>query len=149
MPTMTGDEARERFAAARSATLGTADADGSPHLVPVTFALAGESGDTVVFAVDHKPKRSQRLKRLANIAANPAVTLLADAYDEDWERLWWARADGTARVMAPPEHSAASARHVGLLVSLVLKYREQYGPRPPRGPVVEITVDRWTGWRAV
>jgi PPOX class probable F420-dependent enzyme len=146
MPKMTGDEARERFAAARSAVLATADADGRPHLVPVTFALAGEPGDAVVFAVDHKPKRSQRLKRLANIGVNPAVSLLADAYDEDWERLWWVRADGTARVLPPPEHSAASARHVG---RLVLKYREQYGPRPPRGPVVEITVQRWTGWRAV
>jgi PPOX class probable F420-dependent enzyme len=146
MPTMTGDEARERFAAARSASLGTADADGRPHLVPVTFALARGAEDVLVFAVDHKPKRSQRLKRLANIGANPAVTLLADDYDEDWGRLWWARADGTARVLPPPEHSAASARHVELLV---LKYRDQYGPSPPQGPVVEIAVRRWTGWRAV
>ncbi|WP_314174071.1 TIGR03668 family PPOX class F420-dependent oxidoreductase [Streptomyces winkii] len=143
MPTMTGDEARERFARARSATLATADEAGRPHLVPVTFAL---SGDVAVFAVDHKPKRSQRLKRLANIRANPAVCLLVDAYDEDWERLWWARADGTARVLPPPETSEASARHIELLA---LKYGPQYGSRPPQGPVVEIAVGRWSGWRAV
>lgn len=143
MPTMTGDEARDRFARARRATLGTADAEGRPHLVPVTFAL---HDDVVVFAVDHKPKRTQRLRRLANIRVNPATCLLVDAYDEgdeDWERLWWARADGTARVL-PPDSRRASAS-VRLLVA---KYPRQYGDRPPQGPVVEIAVDRWTGWRA-
>ncbi|OEU91941.1 F420-dependent protein [Streptomyces abyssalis] len=143
MPKMTGDEARERFARARAATLATADETGRPHLVPVTFAL---SGDVVVFAVDHKPKRSQRLKRLDNIRANPAVALLTDAYDEDWERLWWARADGTARVLPAPESSAASAGYAELLTR---KYARQYGPTPPRGHVVEIAVTRWSGWRAV
>lgn len=143
MPKMTGDEARERFAQARAATLATADAAGRPHLVPVTFAL---TGDVAVFAVDHKPKRSHRLKRLANIRANPALCLLVDEYDEeDWERLWWARADGTGRVLPPPEESAASAAYARLLTR---KYSRQYGPRPPQGPVVEITVGRWTGWRA-
>lgn len=143
MPTMTGEEARESFVRERVAALATADAAGRPHLVPVTFAL---TGGLLVFAVDHKPKRSQRLKRLANIAANPAVCLLADAYDEDWERLWWARADGTARVLPSPAESRTSAGHVELLAR---KYGRQYGDSPPRGPVVEIVVGRWTGWRAV
>ncbi|OEV11800.1 TIGR03668 family PPOX class F420-dependent oxidoreductase [Streptomyces nanshensis] len=142
MPKMTGDEARRRFAGERAVTLATTDGAGCPHLVPVTFAL---SGDAVVFAVDHKPKRSQRLKRLANIAADPSVCLLADFYDEDWERLWWTRADGTARVLPPPAESAESASYAELLVA---KYSRQYGDRPPQGPVVEITVERWTGWRA-
>lgn len=142
MTAMTGDEARDRFVRARVAALATADGAGRPHLVPVTFAL---TGGLIVFAVDHKPKRSRRLKRLANIEANPAVCLLADAYDEDWERLWWARADGTARVLPPPADSETSAGHVELLAR---KYVRQYGDRPPQGPVVEIAVGRWTGWRA-
>nr|WP_206322299.1 TIGR03668 family PPOX class F420-dependent oxidoreductase [Streptomyces sp. HNM0575] len=148
---MTGDEARERFDRARSATLATADAAGRPHLVPVTFAVGSppvpdDGGrDVLVFAVDHKPKRSQRLRRLANIRANPAVSLLVDAYDEDWERLWWARADGTGRVLPPPARSPLAARYVELLAR---RYSRQYGPRPPQGPVVEIAVQRWTGWRA-
>ncbi|QPP05500.1 TIGR03668 family PPOX class F420-dependent oxidoreductase [Streptomyces bathyalis] len=142
MPRMTGDEARERFAQARSATLATADAEGRPHLVPVTFAM---TGDVVVFAVDHKPKDSHRLKRLANIRSNPALSLLVDSYDEDWERLWWARADGSGRVLPPAGGSPASSAYADLLTQ---RYMRQYGPRPPEGPVVEIAVERWTGWRA-
>lgn len=143
MPEMTRDEARERFAQARSATLATADEVARPHLVPVVFAL---DGDVLLFAVDHKPKRSQRLKRLANIRANPSVALLTDAYDEDWERLWWARADGTARVLPEPAGSAEAAAYAELLRQ---RYPRQYGENPPQGPVVEIAVRRWSGWRAV
>ena len=53
------------FAAARVARLATVGADGSPHLVPIVFALAGEVIHT---AVDAKPKRHRALRRLANIA---------------------------------------------------------------------------------
>ncbi|WP_181768416.1 TIGR03668 family PPOX class F420-dependent oxidoreductase [Streptomyces albidus (ex Kaewkla and Franco 2022)] len=143
MPGMTEDQARERFSQARVAVLATADASGHPHLVPVVFAL---TGDTLAFAVDHKPKRSSRLKRLENIRANRSVSLLVDAYDEDWERLWWARADGTGRVLPSAHESEEAAGYVSLLVE---KYGEQYEGRPPQGAVVEITVGRWSGWRAV
>lgn len=142
MPGLSGAEARERFAASRVARLATADAAGRPHLVPVTFTVTGE---TVVTAVDHKPKRSTHLKRLANISANPAVCLLADDYEENWDHLWWARVDGHARVLPPAERSAESRRYVALLAE---KYERQYADRPPAGEVVEITVTRWTGWRA-
>ncbi|MGW2259958.1 TIGR03668 family PPOX class F420-dependent oxidoreductase [Streptomyces sp. NPDC001780] len=141
MPALTSAEARERFAAARVARLATADAAARPHLVPVVFAL---EGDTVVLAVDHKPKRTTRLKRLANIAENPAVCLLVDHYEEDWDRLWWARADGEARVHPPPDGSPEAAR---LLRPLTAKYR-QYADRPPDGPVIEVAVARWSGWHA-
>lgn len=142
MPTMTSARARGRFALARVARLATVGDGGRPHLVPVVFAL---TGDTVATAVDHKPKRSARLRRLDNIRANPAVCLLVDAYDEDWDLLWWARADGTARVLPPADGSAASAGYVRLLAA---KYAAQYADQPPRGPVVEIAVDRWSGWQA-
>ncbi|MFE7567544.1 TIGR03668 family PPOX class F420-dependent oxidoreductase [Streptomyces sp. NPDC057539] len=139
---MTSARAREHFARARIARLATVGARGTPHLVPAVFAL---TGDTLAFAVDHKPKRSTRLKRLANIRAHPEVCLLVDGYDEDWDRLWWARADGTATVLPPAAESAASARYVSLLTR---KYRRQYADRPPEGPVVEIAVTRWSGWDA-
>jgi PPOX class probable F420-dependent enzyme len=142
MPGLSGDEARERFAASRVARLATADAAGRPHLVPVVFAVAG---DTVVMAVDHKPKRSTHLKRLANIHANPAVCLLADGYHEDWDRLWWVRADGRARVLPPAGQSEDAAGYVALLTG---KYARQYADRPPAGEVVEVLVTAWTGWRA-
>lgn len=142
MPTLTSARARDLLAASRVLRLATADAAGRPHLVPVVFAL---SGDTLVLAVDHKPKRTTRLKRLANIAVNPAVCLLADGYDEDWDRLWWARADGRARELPPASESAVSAGHVALLVA---KYPRQYANRPPAGPVVEVAVSGWSGWTA-
>ena len=97
------EQARAWFGQARVARLASADADGRPHLVPVVFAVRGE---VVVTAVDHKPKRTPDLKRLRNIAANPEVSLLADHYSDDWDRLWWARADGTAELAAtadPPD----------------------------------------------
>ena len=93
---------RRRFADARVARLGTVDAAGRPHVVPFTFAVAG---DVIYTAVDHKPKRTRTLKRIDNIRANPAVCALADHYDDDWARLWWIRLDGRAQIVqcAEPE----------------------------------------------
>ncbi|KID31521.1 PPOX class probable F dependent enzyme [Prauserella sp. Am3] len=147
-------EARARFADARSATLATAGADGVPHLVPITFALAGSAGhgaaagddgtpvkDVVVFAVDDKPKSTTNLRRLRNIAANPHVSLLVDHYEDDWRRLWWVRADGTATI-----HEEGSAR-MSAVRALIMRY-PQYEDLPPRGPVVSIGVSAWRGWSA-
>jgi PPOX class probable F420-dependent enzyme len=134
---VTADEARARFAAARVARLATADAAGRPHLVPIVFAVAG---DTVYSAVDHKPKRTTRLRRLANVAANPAAALLADHYDEDWSALWWVRADGRGRVLEPGEPEAARA------VALLRERYRQYADAPPSGPVLAVDVERWSGW---
>ncbi|MFD8559388.1 TIGR03668 family PPOX class F420-dependent oxidoreductase [Streptosporangium canum] len=129
-------QARARFRDARVARLATADARGRPHLVPVTFDL---DGDTVAFAVDHKPKRTTDLRRLRNIAANDRVCLLVDHYDDDWTRLWWVRADGRARV------AGDGADRERALARLAERY-PQYRGRPPRGPVVLIAVESWTGW---
>ncbi|MEW1776842.1 TIGR03668 family PPOX class F420-dependent oxidoreductase [Streptomyces sp. NPDC086777] len=136
MPELAGGEARRRFAAARVARLATVDGDGRPHLVPVVFAL--HCADGIVTAVDHKPKTTIRLKRLRNIAARPSVCLLADAYDENWDRLWWVRADGEA-VVVPAD--------AALVAPLAAKY-PQYREHPPAGAVVVMTVTRWTGWQA-
>jgi PPOX class probable F420-dependent enzyme len=132
---LSASEARSRFAAARVARLATVSAAGVPHLVPVTFAVHGE---VVVFAVDHKPKTTTSLRRLANIAENPAVCFLADGYDEDWSKLWWARADGTAQVL--PDASRAEP-----ISWLQAKY-EQYASRPPEHAVVSTLVHTWRGW---
>jgi PPOX class probable F420-dependent enzyme len=132
---MNSDEARERFAAARVARLATVTPDGRPHLVPVVFAL---ERDVLHFAVDRKPKTTTALRRLANIAENPAVSLLVDHYAEDWTQLWWVRGDGAASVQ--PATGDVLAR-------LAAKY-PPYADDPPPGPVVEVAISRWTGWRA-
>jgi PPOX class probable F420-dependent enzyme len=103
---VTPHQARQRFAAARVARLATADAAGRPHIVPVTFAV---DGDTIYSAVDAKAKRSTALKRIANVAANPAVALLVDHYADDWDELWWVRADGTGRVVDPEDPEGVRA----------------------------------------
>lgn len=132
------DAARSRVRQARVARLATVRPDGTPHLIPITFAL---DGDTVVTAVDGKPKRTAALQRLENIAANPAVTLLVDHYDDDWSRLWWVRLDGVAEVLRDePERTAA-------LEPLVAKY-PQYESSPPSGPVIRVAVHRWATWSA-
>lgn len=134
---MTPEEARGLFAGARVARLATADARGRPHLVPITFAVAG---DTVYSAVDDKPKRTTALRRLANIAVNPRVAVLVDHYEDDWRRLWWVRADGAGRVLTAGEAEAREA------VALLAARYAPYAQRPPAGPVLAIDVQRWSGW---
>lgn len=146
MPRMKADEARQRFTGARVARLATVDPEGRPHLVPVVFARRGDDG--IVMAVDRKPKSSRHLKRLHNIAVNPAVCLLADAYDEDWNRLWWVRADGGART-APPDAPTEQDRHeYETAIALLTRKYPQYRDSPPDGPVIVVTVHRWSGWWA-
>ena len=133
-------DARERFASGRVARLATVGADGAPHVVVVTFAL---DADVIYTAVDRKPKRTQRLKRLANISHEPRVTLLVDHYDDrDWSRLWWARADGRARVIEPGQELHDRA------VELLAARYEQYRSEPPSGPAIAVAVERWSGWSA-
>ena len=128
--------ARDLFAGSPVARLATADASGLPHLVPITFEV---DGDTVFFAVDHKPKRSTDLRRLRNIAENPRVALIVDHYTDDWSRLWWARADGRAEVRETGDDRQSA------LALLQAKYH-QYQEHPPTGPVVAVHVDTWSGW---
>ncbi|MFF4617495.1 TIGR03668 family PPOX class F420-dependent oxidoreductase [Nonomuraea jabiensis] len=133
---MDGERARARFRGERVARLATASGDGTPHLVPVTFAVVA---DRVVTAVDHKPKTTTALRRMRNIRENPRVSLLADHYEDDWARLWWARADGLATVVEEgPERESA-------LDALAAKYG-QYREHRPAGPVILVDVTRWSGW---
>ncbi|RPF20767.1 TIGR03668 family PPOX class F420-dependent oxidoreductase [Myceligenerans xiligouense] len=128
---------RERLGAARSAYLATTGSDLAPHVVPVTFALLG---DRIVIGIDtRKPKTTTSLRRLRNIAENPRVAVLCDHYSDDWEKLWWVRADGTADVVhdGPVWHEGVGA--------LVARY-PQYSDTPPPGPLISITTTRWTGW---
>src|SRR3954469_2107447 len=137
---MDATEARARFASAPVARLATVAENGRPHLVPVVFAL---DGDTLYTAVDDvKPKATTRLRRLANIAANPAVALLADHYEDDWSALWWVRADGTARLLEPDDEEAGRAR------ALPAERCAQYRDAPPPGVAIAVDVERWSGWAA-
>ena len=125
-----------RLSNSRVARLATVDQDGRPHIVPIVFAL---DADTLYFAVDAKPKKTTNLKRLKNIAANPAVSVLVDHYEDDWTKLWWVRADGTARVVT----DSVEAEHA---IDLLAHKYEQHRLSRPSGPVVAIHVDSVIGW---
>jgi len=129
-------EMRRRVEAARVARLATVRPGGRPHVVPVVFAL---DGDTLYTSVDGKPKSTRRLRRLENVAANPDVELVVDHYDEGWEALWWVRLSGSARVVADgPERE----RGVELLRARYPQY-ERWGPL---GEMIVVEVASWRGW---
>jgi PPOX class probable F420-dependent enzyme len=128
----------EAFAAAPVAVLSTAVADGAPHAVPVVFAVRGE---VLYTAVDAKRKTTHRLRRLANIAANPRVSLLVDHYDEDWTQLWWVRADGVAAIHDSGEQMATG-------YALLRQKYPQYERTALDGPVVTVDIARWSSWQA-
>jgi PPOX class probable F420-dependent enzyme len=124
--------------AAQVARLATIDPDGRPHLVPIVFALAG---DTLYTAVDAKPKRSRRLRRIENARERPDVTVLVDEYEDDWSRLWWVRLRGGARVLDSGEEAGRA------LELLRMKYA-QYRRTPLGLPVLAVDVEEWRGWEA-
>jgi PPOX class probable F420-dependent enzyme len=123
---------------ARVARLATIDPDGRPHLVPIVFALDGE---TLYTAVDAKPKRSRVLRRIENARARPDVTVLVDRYDDDWDRLWWVRLRARARVLDEGDEAERALR-------LLAEKYEQYAERPPGLPVLALDVVEWRGWSA-
>jgi PPOX class probable F420-dependent enzyme len=121
-----------READAPVARLATVGRDGRPHVVPICFVL---DGSTLYTAVDEKPKRTRRLRRLENIEANPAVEVVIDHCEDDWSKLWWVRLRGTARIVEDP-------RAVELLAVKYPQYREQ----PPAGPVIAIEIEERSEW---
>jgi PPOX class probable F420-dependent enzyme len=125
-----------RLSAARVARLATTDHDGRPHLVPIVFALAG---DTLYSAVDQKPKRSTKLRRVENARIRPDVTILVDHYEEDWGRLWWIRLRGRARVL---DEGTERERALKLLRNKYPQYRSE----PPAGPVLAVDVNEVREW---
>jgi PPOX class probable F420-dependent enzyme len=130
-------EARRRFAAAQVARLTTVGPDARPHIVPVVFAV---EGDRIYSGIDEKPKRDGRLKRLRNISENPAVSMLVDHYEDDWEKLWWVRADGEGRTV----QDDAEIRHAREL--LLAKYPQYRELELDIGGAIAVDVARWSFW---
>ena len=127
-----------RLTAARVARLATIEPDGRPHLVPIVFAL---DGDTLYSAVDAKPKRSRTLRRIENARARPDVTVLVDHYDDDWSQLWWIRLRGRARVLDDGDERAHA-------LALLREKYPQYRSEPPDGPVLAVDISDVRSWSA-
>ena len=134
---MLTDDQRRFLDDRRVARLATADAGGRPHVIPICFALVG---DTVYFTIDEKPKGARPLKRMTNMAENPSVALVADRYDEDWSRLGWVMIQGRAEILeAGDEHDRAQA-------DLRARYHQLRDMRIEELPVVAIRIERALDW---
>lgn len=133
------DAARRFLARCRVAHLATADREAVPHVVPICFALAG---DTLYTTIDEKPKRSgpARLKRLRNVAENPQVAVIADRYDEDWTRLAWVMLYGRAEILTD------GAGHEQAQTLLRARYRQYQAMRIDALPVIALRIERVTAW---
>jgi PPOX class probable F420-dependent enzyme len=127
------------LARSRVARLGLLADDHTPRVLPVTYAISGES---LVTAVDQKPKNvpGERLARVRWLRSRPAAAMTIDHYDDDWSQLAWIQAVGTVRVL-----DAASAAEA--IAALVDRY-EPYRSDPPAGPVLALEPDRLLWWRA-
>lgn len=121
----------------RVGRLATADVRGKPHVVPVCFALAG---DSLYITIDEKPKSGTPLKRLRNMAENPSVAFVVDRYDDDWTQLGWVMLRGPAEILANgAEHDHAQA----LLRERYAQYRSM---RLAVLPVIALRIERVTSW---
>ena len=135
------DEHTRRFLDQRRvAHLATADAGGRPHVVPVCFALLGE---TLYVAIDEKPKRGDplRLRRLRNIAENPRVAIVADVYDDrDWARLGFVLVRASARILTD------GAEHARAVVALRDRYPQYRAMALEARPVIAADIQSITTW---
>lgn len=133
-------DAQRRFLdAQRVARFASSDARSQPHVLPVCYAVLGESA---YFSIDEKPKRApaRGLKRLRNIAHNPRVALVVDRYEEDWARLGWVMLRGRAEVLdAGAEHDAAQD-------ALRARYAQYRTMQLDALPVVAIRIDAVNAW---
>jgi PPOX class probable F420-dependent enzyme len=136
---MLAEDQRRFLEAGRVARLATADAAGVPHVVPVCYALIGNA---VCFTIDEKPKRRAggRLKRLANLRANPVAALVVDRYDEDWSRLGWVMVRGPAEILA------AGAEHDRAQAVLRRRYPQLVPMRIEVLPVVVLSIAHVASW---
>ncbi|MFQ5873627.1 MAG: TIGR03668 family PPOX class F420-dependent oxidoreductase [Dehalococcoidia bacterium] len=134
--------AREFLESHRVGRLGTADASGRPHVVPICYAL----GDRCIYSViDDKPKTTAptRLKRIRNILSNPHVCLTVDEYSDDWSKLGFVMVQGVASLIySGQEHEAATA--------LLRKRYAQYRDMDMTGrPILSIEPQKIVKWGKV
>jgi PPOX class probable F420-dependent enzyme len=121
-------------AQARVGRLALLDEDDLPRVLPITFAVFEGA---VWSAIDQKPKRSTEPARVRRLRRRPEAALVVDRYSDDWSQLAWVELRG--RVSVEPLGPALEA--------LTEKY-PQYVDSPPPGPLLRLSVERVTTWRA-
>ena len=134
---LTTPDCWDRLTDATFGVLGTVDAAIGVHLVPVVFALSGE---TLAVPIDTvKPKASSRLRRITNLEQDSRASLLVDHRSSDWEQLWWVRADMTFVGSVDPD---------AWLPDLGERY-PLYASTNSVATVITFTIDSLSGWQAL
>lgn len=136
----------------RTATLATLSGTGQPRLVPICFVLAdADAVDsyTVLYSpLDEKPKRSHDMRRLArvrDITERSRVTILFERWDEDWSRLAWLRARGTASIV---ETSEVAEAHRRVVQAMRAKYSQYRAHAIDASPMIRVVIDEVSSWSA-
>jgi PPOX class probable F420-dependent enzyme len=138
------EDTRRFLEAHRVGHVATISPDGSPHVLPVCYAL----DDTALyFVADAKPKRrpARVLQRLENVRTSGQAALVVDDYDDDWTRLAWVLVRGPASVV---DDAAAHAAALARLRTRYPQYRGMALDDPAAHPIVRIAPTRVRSWRA-
>lgn len=127
------------LANARVGHLATASETGTPHVIPVCFAV---DGDLIYSVLDQKPKRTGliKLRRVKNVLANPLATLVVDHYEEDWSRLWYIMVSGRAELLLE------GAERASAIPVLRAKYPQYRNMNIGENPVIKISPERVIAW---
>jgi PPOX class probable F420-dependent enzyme len=124
---------------ARLGHLATTSATGRPHVVPVCFAWLPPF---VYSAIDGKPKRTQLLRRIRNIAETGRAALVVDRWSEDWSKLAYVLVEGPAEVLEDGRERDEA------LILLTAKY-PQYDDLPLEGNlVIKLVAEHVVEWHA-
>ncbi len=141
-------------ASARQATLATVAPDGRPRLVPICFTLGDQRdavGRPIIYTpLDEKPKQTAdplKLARVQDLLVLPEATLLVHRWDEDWSRLAWVRAYGTAELLEPQPREREE--HAAAVAALKRKYPQYADQDVDRRPIIRISLTRAVSWGAI
>ncbi len=131
---------------AQVARLGTIDSKGLVHIVPIVFA---NSQNHIYFVIDEKRKRSQNLKRLANISENPYATLLVDQYSNNWEKLSYFSINCKAKIFWPGQNLSEKKIATRLLRRKYAQYRigRYFPPEIGKAIFVRLSPTRVVFWQ--
>ncbi|HTO14120.1 MAG TPA: pyridoxamine 5'-phosphate oxidase family protein [Candidatus Binatia bacterium] len=118
----------------RVCRVATSGATGMPHVVPVCHVW---SGGKVIFGSGH------RGRKVKNLAENPRVTIVVDAYSDAWSTLRGVMIQGRAEVFA---RGPRFRRGRDLLYRKYPHYSRDAALSPSDSVIIEVTPTRVFSW---
>jgi len=81
-----------------------------------------------------------------DIQANPRVSVLVDAWSEDWTELGWVRLSGSARLISSDDQPGVE--HADVIRLLRAKYTQYAAHALEQRPLIRISIERVRSWFA-